>query len=90
MANDQHLHVFTKGLKVGGIHKNTISDLIVDAVARKAAVTTAAELVFNNGEELKLDFSWFCTLTKMVIRFARLSSLWTVIRSRVSKEGRQS
>ncbi|KAF5975960.1 hypothetical protein FCOIX_7402 [Fusarium coicis] len=59
MTNDQYLHVFTKGLKVGGMHKNTISDLIIDAEARKAAVTTVAELVFNNGEELKLDFSWF-------------------------------
>ncbi|KAF5668529.1 hypothetical protein FDENT_11801 [Fusarium denticulatum] len=59
MTNDQYLHVFTEGLKVGGMHKNTISDLIIDVEARKAAVTTVAELVFNNGEELKLDFSWF-------------------------------
>ncbi|KAF5625418.1 uncharacterized protein FTJAE_9995 [Fusarium tjaetaba] len=59
MTNDQYLHVFTEGLKVGGMHKNTISDLIIDAVARKAAVTTVAELLFNNGEDLKLDFSWF-------------------------------
>ncbi|KAF5709921.1 hypothetical protein FMUND_9765 [Fusarium mundagurra] len=59
MTNDQYLHVFTEGLQVGGMHKNTISDLIIDVEARKAAVTTVAELVFNNGEELKLDFSWF-------------------------------
>ncbi|KAF5580154.1 hypothetical protein FPANT_9429 [Fusarium pseudoanthophilum] len=59
MTNDQYLHVFTEGLKVGGMHKNTISDLIIDAEARKAAVTTVAELIFNNGEDLKLDFSWF-------------------------------
>ncbi|KAF9784193.1 hypothetical protein IL306_008121 [Fusarium sp. DS 682] len=59
MTNDAYLQVFTEGLKVGGMHKNTISDLIVDVDARKAAVTTVAELVFNNGEELKLDFSWF-------------------------------
>ncbi|PNP82667.1 hypothetical protein FNYG_03898 [Fusarium nygamai] len=59
MTNDQYLHVFTEGLKVGGMHKNTISDLIIDVEDRKAAVTTVAELVFNNGEDLKLDFSWF-------------------------------
>lgn len=59
MTNDAYLHVFADGLKVGGMHKNTISDLIIDVDARKAAVTTVAELVFNNGEELKLDFSWF-------------------------------
>ncbi|KAI7760596.1 hypothetical protein LZL87_009480 [Fusarium oxysporum] len=59
MTNDAYLHVFTEGLKVGAMHKNTISDLIIDIEARKAAVTTVAELVFNNGEELKLDFSWF-------------------------------
>ncbi|KAG5742808.1 hypothetical protein H9Q69_010045 [Fusarium xylarioides] len=59
MTNDQYLHVFTEGLKTGGMHRNTISDLIIDVEARKAAVTTLAELVFNNGEGLKLDFSWF-------------------------------
>ncbi|KAF4331994.1 hypothetical protein FBEOM_14222 [Fusarium beomiforme] len=59
MTNDAYLQVFTEGLKVGGMHKNEISDLIIDVDARKAAVTTVAELVFNNGEELKSDFSWF-------------------------------
>ncbi|KAF5625692.1 hypothetical protein F52700_9058 [Fusarium sp. NRRL 52700] len=64
MTNDQYLQVFTEGLKVGGMHKNIISDLIIDVEARKAAVTTVAELTFNNGEDLKLDFSWFLHFNK--------------------------
>jgi hypothetical protein len=59
MTNYAYLHAFTEGLKVGGMHENTIFDLIIDVDTRKAAVTTIAELVFNNGEEIKLDFSWF-------------------------------
>ncbi|KAF4422236.1 hypothetical protein F53441_14293 [Fusarium austroafricanum] len=59
MDNVAYQAVFTEGLKTGGMHKNTISDLVIDVEARKAAVTAIAELVFANGEELELDFSWF-------------------------------
>ncbi|KAL4729703.1 hypothetical protein ACLX1H_004126 [Fusarium chlamydosporum] len=61
MNNEAYEVIFAQGLKAGGMHANNITDLVVDVDARKAAVTSVADLVMG-GEKMSLDFSWFLHL----------------------------
>jgi hypothetical protein len=71
MTNEAYEAVFTQGLQAGGMDANNITDLVIDVDARKAAVTTVADMVFL-GEKSSMDFSWFLHLNEDGTKIKRI------------------
>ncbi|RGP79046.1 hypothetical protein FLONG3_2952 [Fusarium longipes] len=71
MGNEAYETVFTQGLQAGGMDANNITDLVIDVNARKAAVTSVADMVFL-GEKSTMDFSWFLHLNEDGTKIKRI------------------
>ncbi|KAL2882137.1 hypothetical protein SGCOL_002399 [Colletotrichum sp. CLE4] len=51
---------FAKDIAVFTSESTTVSNLVIDSEARKAALTSTSDIVFKDGSEsLQLEFSWF-------------------------------
>ncbi|KAH7130959.1 hypothetical protein EDB81DRAFT_859620 [Dactylonectria macrodidyma] len=62
--NAEYQRLFASDLKVGGVQKSVISNLIIDVEARKAAASTVSDMVFKDGEVLVMEHSWFLDFTE--------------------------
>ncbi|KAH7118590.1 hypothetical protein B0J13DRAFT_569432 [Dactylonectria estremocensis] len=61
--NAEYQRLFASDLKVGGVQKSVISNLTIDAEAKKAAASTVSDMVFKDGEVLVMEHSWFLDFT---------------------------
>jgi hypothetical protein len=57
--NEEYQRLFANDLKVGGVQRCTLSNLVIDVTARKAAATTVADMVCKDGETIVMEHSWF-------------------------------
>ncbi|KAJ4258271.1 hypothetical protein NW762_008420 [Fusarium torreyae] len=64
MSNEIYEQNYINDLKIGGVHNTVSSDLTIDLDARKAALTTKSDMIFNEGDTLALEFAWFFDFTE--------------------------
>ncbi|EXF74828.1 hypothetical protein COL5a_000106 [Colletotrichum fioriniae] len=60
LDNAAYATQFAKDIAVFVVGATTVSNLVVDSEARKAALTSTSDIKFKDGSEnLQLEFSWF-------------------------------
>lgn len=63
MSNDIYEKLYADDLSLGGVHNTVSKHLTIDVEARRAAVESSGDMIYNHGENLHLEFSWIFYLT---------------------------
>ncbi|KAB5578056.1 hypothetical protein GE09DRAFT_1088331 [Coniochaeta sp. 2T2.1] len=61
-TNEQYRGLFAKESAAAAVKRSEISNVCVDAVARRASATTTYHGGFSDGEKHSLEFSWFLSV----------------------------
>ncbi|KAF0644643.1 hypothetical protein FPSE5266_01891 [Fusarium pseudograminearum] len=57
-SNDQYEKLYADDLAVGGVYNTVTKNLVIDAEARRAAVTSKSDFKYKDGDSLVVEFSW--------------------------------
>ncbi|KAL6916527.1 hypothetical protein ACHAPO_011234 [Fusarium lateritium] len=58
ITNDQYEKLYANDLSVGGVYNTVSKHLVIDAEAKKAAVTSKSDFKYKDGDVIAVEFSW--------------------------------
>ncbi|GKU06538.1 hypothetical protein FLAG1_04664 [Fusarium langsethiae] len=58
ISNDQYEKLYADDLAVGGVYNTVSKRLVIDAEAKKAAVTSKSDFKYKDGDVVTMEFAW--------------------------------